>query len=222
MGMKKRILLVDNHDIVRIGLQWLLERQDGFEIAGQAGDGLEAIRLTRETSPDLVVLEACMPGLNGIDAAREIKKQAAGVKIVFVSMSDRKQYVLDSLAAGASGYVLKTRVVDELMPAVRAALQGDIYLSPPVVKYVARSTPHVGRLILDQDGSELSPRERQVLQLVAEGKSSKQIAYALKVEASTVVVHRRNIMNKLQLRSVAELTRYAILNGITPLELQPT
>jgi DNA-binding NarL/FixJ family response regulator len=219
MSLRKRVLLADYQDVVCAGLQWLLGKHDCFEVVGQAGDGLEALRQARKTQPDLVLMDVCMPRMNGIDAARQIKKDVRHTRIVIVSALDGRQSVLDSLAAGAGGYILKTRVTDELMPAIKAALRGDIYLSPPVAKYVAYQPTGSSQRLDDASADVLSLRERQVLQQVAEGKSSKQIAYALELEESTVAVHRRNIMNKLGLHSVAELTRYAILHGITPLEL---
>lgn len=218
MGIGRRVLLVDDHDVVRAGLQGLLEGNDGFEVVGQASDGLDALGQARKTLPDLVVMDVWMPRMNGIDATRQIKKDVPHARVIVLSISDRRQLVLASLAAGASGYILKNEVTVELLPAAKAVLRGDVYLSPPVAKHVGHGARRAGELSDNAGSNELSPRERQVLQQVAEGKSSKQIAYALGLEESTVVVHRRNIMNKLELHTVAELTRHAILHGITPLE----
>ena len=216
--MPTRVLIVDDHEIVRIGLCSVLEKEDEFEIVGQAKDGFEALESVRRLTPDVVVLDVSMPGMNGTEAARRIKSEAPEVKIVVVSMYDRKEFVLDMLRAGVNAYILKTNAAEHLLPAMRTVLRGEIYLVPQVTTALLGDFLSRGGVIESCDRALLSGRERQVLQLIAEGNSSKQIAHALGLEESTVVVHRRNIMGKLKLHSVAELTKYAVVQGITPLE----
>ena len=217
--MPIRVLIVDDHEIVRIGLCSVLAQEDEFEIVGQAEDGFEAAELVRQLTPDVVVLDVSMPGLNGTEAARQIKSEAPEVKIVVVSIYDRKEFVLDMLVAGANAYILKTSAAETLIPAIRTALRGEIYLVPQVATTLVTECLSRGEVIEACGRTLLSGRERQVLQLIAEGSSSKKVAQVLGVEESTVVVHRRNIMGKLDLHSVAELTKYAVLQGITPLEV---
>jgi len=218
MGIRRRVLLADDHDVIRMAFQQLLESYGGFEVVGQARDGFDALAQAEKTLPDLVVMDVCMPLMNGIEATRKIKKVLPYAKIIVVSFSNQRQHVLASLDAGASGYVLKTEITVELLPAVKTVLRGETYMSSPVAKYIADQDRGADRIYSHTGSSELSARERQVLQLIAEGKSSKQIGYVLGVEESTVVVHRRNIMSKLNMHSIAELTRHAIQCGITPLE----
>jgi len=216
--MAIRVLIADDHQIVRVGLCSVLTGQEGFEIAGQAATGLEAIKLARETAPDVVLMDVSMPQMNGREAARQIKKELPDTKIIVISMYDRREFILDMLDAGVQGYILKTEAADDLMPAIKAALRGEVYLAPRIAAVVAREC--VSRKETSGDGApaELSVRERQVLQLIAEGKSSKEIGRTLELEESTVVVHRRNISSKLKLHSIAELTKYAIQEGITMLD----
>ena len=217
--MATRILIVDDHEVVRLGLSSLLEKREEFEIVGQAKDGLEALKLAVDLTPDIIVTDVNMPRMNGIEATREIRKKTPNTKIIVLTMHDRGQYVLDMLEAGASGYMLKTRAVQEVIPAIEAVLQGEVYLSPKVASVVTKAC--LSKKSPDSSGArcDLTSRERQVLQLLAEGKSSKQIGRALEVSEATVVKHRQNLMDKLQLRSVAQLTKYAIQQGITSVDL---
>jgi two-component system response regulator NreC len=214
-----RILLADDHEVVRFGLCSLLEKHKEFDVVGQAEDGLEAVKLAVELAPDIIMMDVNMPNMNGIEAAREIRKKIPGTKIIAISMHDRRQYVLDMLEAGASAYILKTRAVQEVMPAIESVLRGEVYLSPKVAAVVTKACFSKESLGGDESRSELTSRERQVLQLLAEGKSSKQIGAVLEVSEATVVKHRQNLMEKLQLRSVAQLTKYAIQQGITSVEI---
>ncbi len=217
--MPIRVLIVDDHEIVRIGLCSVLEKEDDFEIVGQAKDGFEAVALVRQVTPDVVVLDVSMPGMNGTEAARLIKSEAPVVKIVVVSMYDRRAFVLDMLAVGVNAYILKTNAAEHLVPAMRTVLRGEVYLVPRLTTILVGEWLSRREVVEAGSGTLLSSRERQVLQLIAEGNSSKQVAHTLGLEESTAVVHRRNIMGKLDLHSVAELTKYAVLQGITPLEV---
>ena len=216
--MPIRVLLVDDHQIVRIGLRSVLEKEGDFEIVGEAKDGFEAVRLVRQLTPHVVVLDVSMPGMNGTEAARKIKSEAPDIKIVVSSMYDRREFVLDLLRAGVNAYILKTDAAEHIVPAIRTALREEIYLVPRVTAALVGDCLDRRGVIEATGRMLLSGRERQVLQLIAEGKTSKQVAQMLGVEESTVVVHRRNIMGKLNLHSVAELTKYAVQQGITSLE----
>jgi DNA-binding NarL/FixJ family response regulator len=175
------------------------------------------VRLAQELKPDLVIMDVTMPDLNGIDATRQIRAGNPRVKVIALSMHGERQFVMEMLAAGAAGYLLKDCPVDELLSAIDAVARGDTFLSPKVtgvlVKELVGGIPEAGAFC-----GTLSPREREVLQLVAEGKSSKEIALMLHLSSKTVEGHRRQIMDKLKLYSVAELTRYAIREGVTSLD----
>lgn len=215
--MSTKILLADDHQLMRQGLRSMLDEQDGLQVIGEADDGRTAVRLARELRPDLVIMDVTMPDLNGIDATRQIRAENPRVKVIALSMHAERQFVMEMLAAGASGYVPKDCPMDELLNAIEAVTRGDTFLSPKVtgvlVKEVVGGIPEAGAFC-----GTLSPREREVLQLVAEGKSSKEIALMLHLSSKTVEGHRRQIMDKLKLYSVAELTRYAIREGVTSLD----
>ena len=195
----------------------MLDEQEGMHVIGEADDGRTAVRLAKELRPDLVIMDVTMPDLNGIDATRQIRAENPRVKVIALSMHAERQFVMEMLGAGASGYLPKDCPVDELLSAVGAVMRGDTFLSPKVtgllVKEVVGGVPEAGAFC-----GTLSPREREVLQLVAEGKSSKEIALMLHLSSKTVEGHRRQIMDKLKLYSVAELTRYAIREGVTSLD----
>jgi DNA-binding NarL/FixJ family response regulator len=216
--MSTKVLLVDDHAIIRQGLSSLLEKQPDIEVVGGVEDGRQAIETVRKLSPDLVIMDISMPNLNGIDATRKIAEEIGGVKIIALSIHSSKRFVAEMLKAGASGYILKDCLFDELIEAIRTVLGGGIYLSPKITGIVIDD--YVQRLSkqYQSNGPVLSEREREVLQLLAEGRSTKQIALALHVSAKTIESNRRSIMEKLRINSVAELTKYAIREGITPLE----
>jgi DNA-binding NarL/FixJ family response regulator len=216
--MPTRILLVDDHAIIRQGLCSLLEKQSDIEVVGGVEDGRQAVDSARKLAPNLVIMDISMPNLNGIDATRKIAEEISGVKIIALSIHSSRRFVAEMLKAGASGYILKDCLFDELMEAIKTVLGGGIYLSPKITDVVIDD--YVQRLSKqDQpNGPILSDREREVLQLLAEGKSTKQIALSLHVSTKTIESNRRNIMGKLSINSVAELTKYAVREGLTPLE----
>jgi len=212
-------MLVDDHGIIRDGLRSLLEKQDDVEVVAEADDGRGAIALVREHQPDVVIMDISMPGLNGIDASRRIVADNPEVKIITLSIHSNRRFVSDMLKAGASGYVLKECLFDELVQAVRTVAAGDIYLSPRITGVVVDDyVEHLSSETRRSKLAALSEREREVLQMLAEGKSTKNTALTLHVSPKTIESNRRRIMEKLDIHSVAELTKYAIREGLTSLE----
>jgi DNA-binding NarL/FixJ family response regulator len=215
-----KILIADNHQMMCDGLRLLLERQPDFQVIGEATDGRAAVRMTAEFGPDVVVMDVVMPELNGIDATLQIRQEHPRTRVVALSMHSDRSYVVGMLAAGASGYVLKDCAFAELADAVRRAAQGQIYLSARITGLVLDDYIH--RLACahpeEVPAAPLSPREREVLQLLAEGHPPRTIAKRLHLSVKTVESHRRHIMEKLHLGSLAELTKYAIRTGITSLD----
>lgn len=207
--MPVRIVLADDHVIVRQGLRSVLER-NGFEVVGEAGDGQEAIRLVEKLRPAVAVLDVSMPLLNGIDAAREISKVSSQTKTVLLTMLTDDQYVLESLRAGVKGYVLKSNSAEELIKAIREVCKGEVYLTPAASSAVVQAYITMSKASLP----ELTDREREVLQLVAEGKTSKEIAGTLGIGVKTAESHRAHIMEKLAIHDIAGLVRYAIRHGM--------
>lgn len=214
--MSIRILLADDHKIMMDGLRLILRQATDMEVVGEASNGRAAVDLAGRLAPDVVVMDIGMPDLNGVEATRQIKAGRESVKVIALSAFADQRYVLGMLEAGASGYVVKITASDELVRAIRAVCNGERYLSPKIAGTVIDQC--LGQLPQPDGEAMLSAREREVLQLVAEGKSSKQIAAVLHVSTKTVETHRRNIMDRLGLHSVAELTRYAITAGISPLD----
>jgi len=208
--MSIRLLLVDDHQMLREALRSLFSTAHDVEVVGEAEDGRGAVEMARELVPDVVAMDIGMHELNGIAATRQIRVQTPGTKVIMLSTHSDQRYVSQALAAGASGYVLKVSAFDELLTAVRAVAAGKSYLSPDVASVVIdqwRRSPAPGEV--------LGPREREVLQLLAEGKTSIQIGKRLHLSSRTVETHRRNIMRKLGIHNVAELTKYAVREGIT-------
>jgi DNA-binding NarL/FixJ family response regulator len=213
MSRSIRVLLVDDHTLVRAGLRGLLEGIPGIDVVGEAEDGHEAVRLSGEMRPDVVLLDIGMPGLNGLDAASRLVGLDAGVRVLILSMHTSEEYVLRALRAGCAGYLLKRSAVSELEVAVRAVARGETYLSPTVSKQVVDD--YVGRTGGSADPLEaLTPRQREILQLVAEGHTSKAIAERLGLSFKTVEAHRAQIMERLGLGDVTGLVRFAVRVGL--------
>jgi DNA-binding NarL/FixJ family response regulator len=215
--MTIRILLADDHRITREGLRAILDQEKGLEIVGEAENGREAVRMAGKLSPDIVIMDVAMPELNGVEGTRKILEENPGIRVIALSMHSGKQFVAKMMEAGASSYLLKDCAGDELLKAIRVVNDGGKYLgqqiAPVVVQDYVRSLRE-----RDDFQKDLSPREREVLQLISEGHSTKEAAFKLNVSAKTVETHRRNIMEKLKIDNVADLTKYAIREGITDLE----
>jgi len=213
-----RILLADDHKIMRQGLRTLLENHPDVEVIAEAEDGQTTVRLARELSPDVVIMDIGMPGLNGIEVTRRIVDKSSGLKVVGLSMHTDRQFVAEMLKAGASAYLPKGCDFDELTLAINTVLADKFYLSPEIVGVVVEDYI---RYLVENDYlalSTLTPREREVLQLLAEGRSTNQIASELHVSAKTVGTHRQRLMKKLDLHNLADITKYAIRAGLISLE----
>jgi two-component system response regulator NreC len=209
-----RIVLVDDHQIVRQGLKALLEAAPDFTVVGEAADGLQAIELVKQTEPDVLVVDVNIPGLNGIDVVRAVKTDYPHMKVIVLSMHSSEDYVLPAFANGASGYVLKDSCVDDLVYAIRQAFTGNRYLSPQLAERAIESYLHMGNGASLDPYETLSQREREVLQLSAEGNNYGEIAERLVISPRTAETHRANAMRKLGLTTVADLVRYAIRRGL--------
>lgn len=214
--MSIKVILADDHKIMRDGLRSLLEKEPDIEVVAEAEDGRTAVQQVQELSPDLVIMDVSMHDLNGIEATRQIIAKYPDVKVLALSMHSDKTYVAGILSAGASGYLLKDSAFDELAEAIRVVISGQFYLSSRVAGIVTKD--YVRHLSAASDSSArsiLTAREREVLQLLAEGKSKKQVALQLNMSVKTVETHRQKIMEKLDIYSIAELTKYAIREGLT-------
>jgi DNA-binding NarL/FixJ family response regulator len=207
--MPIRILLADDHLVVREGLRSLLEVA-GFKVVGEARDGREALKLARMLEPEVTVMDIGMPGLNGVDACRELLREVPEMRIIVLTVHGEDAYVIEALRSGARGYVLKTQAGSDLVRAIGEVTQGRIYLSPSVSSAVVQAFLAGSTSPADP----LTPREREVLQLVAEGRTARQIADVLRISVKTVEFHKARLMDQLQVRSTAELTRYAVQHGI--------
>jgi two-component system response regulator NreC len=216
--MNIRVLLADDHKIVRQGIRGLIETQADMEVIAEAEDGRTTVKLAQEMSPNIVIMDVAMPRLNGIEATRQITKNNHAVKVLALSMYADRRFVAGMLSAGASGYLLKDCAFEELVEAIRSVAKNRIYLSPQIASVVVKD--YVNRLDQSQSSvfSILTDREREVLQLLAEGKTTKEIAGKLSVSFKTIETHRKQIMDKLNVNSIAELTKYAVREGITTLE----
>jgi two-component system, NarL family, response regulator NreC len=216
--MTTKIILADDHKIMRDGLRTLLEKELGMQVIGEAENGHKVVRLVHELLPDVVIIDIGMPDLNGIEATRQILAKNPNVKVIGLSMHSDKRFVAGMLSAGASGYLLKDCAFEELADAIHAVVKNKIYLSPGIVGVVIKDyVQHLSPNDLSAQ-TTLTDREREVLQLIAEGKSTKKIASILYVSMKTVETHRLNIMEKLNTKSIAELTKYAIREGLTSLD----
>lgn len=216
--MSISILIAEDHAIVREGLRSLIEKQPDMEIICEAEDGREAVERVRELLPDLVIMDITMPNLNGVEATRQIINEFPQTKVIALSIHSNRRFVADMLGAGATGYVLKECLFDELVQAIQVVAAGESYLSSRITGVVVDDYIKHLAAVADSPLSSLTSREREVLQLIAEGNTTKQIALALHVSTKTIEANRRQIMEKLDVHSIAELTKYAIREGLTPLE----
>lgn len=210
-----RILLADDHVVIRGGLRLVLERELGFRVVGEAADGKEAIKLAQDLSPDVAVLDVAMPNLNGIEAARQITAASPDIAVVMLSMHSDESYVLRALNAGARGYLLKDSPEEDLIAAIKAVSEGKAFFSPAISRVLVDDYVRQMRKRGLEDSYELlTAREREVLQLLAEGRSNKEIAGRLNLSTYTVETHRSNLMEKLNLHGIPELILYAVRKGI--------
>lgn len=218
--MKTRLLIADDHKLMREGLKALIEKEADMEVVGEAEDGKSTVSLAHRTSPHVIVMDVSMPDLNGIEATRKILGANPNVRVIALSGHADQRFVREMLTAGASAYILKHTAFDELMRAIRVVMKGRKYLSPEVTRGVTDAFVELSKPLNGSSAAfvVLTDREREVLQLTAEGKSTKQAAGDLGVSIKTVETHRRNIMEKLQIHTVAELTKYAIREGLTSLD----
>ncbi len=213
---KTKVLLVDDHTIVRQGIKALLDTQEGIEVVGEAEDGREAIEKAKQMAPNVIVIDITMPNLNGIEATRQIKKINPEIKVLVLTVHDNEEYIHRILQAGASGYLLKESAVSDLVSAINAVEKGDIFLSPSISKVVVKDyIRHVETDSGDFDSlNVLTNREREVLQLIAEGHTNRDIARILKLSIKTIDVHRSHIMDKLNIRDITGLVKYSIRKGL--------
>ncbi|MBK9094305.1 MAG: response regulator transcription factor [Anaerolineae bacterium] len=209
-----RIVLADDHPIVRQGLRALLEAETDFQLVGEAGDGLEAVGLVERVKPDVLVLDLMMPGLAGFEVARQARQRSPQTRIVILSMHADEGYVLEALTAGASAYVLKKSTTADLVKAIRDAIAGRRFLSPPLSEHLIDAYVEKTKSAPLDSYNTLTPREREVLQLAAEGHTNAKIATRLSISPRTVEMHRASVMRKLGLQNQVELVRYALQRGI--------
>ncbi len=212
--MTIRLLLVDDHAVVRSGLRMLLESESDVEIVGEAGTAHEALESAKTLQPDVILMDIGLPDMSGIEATRELKRRFPGISIVALTIHEDKEYFFKMLEAGAAGYVPKRAAPEELLTAVRAAAEGEVYLYPSLAKFLVRDYLTQERQSQDVLLDGLTDREQEVLKYLAEGVGNEEIATALVISPKTVARHRENIMQKLNLHSRAELVRYAIRKGI--------
>ncbi len=209
-----RILLADDHTIVREGIRSLLEDEEDMTVVGEANDGHSAIRLTHQLNPDVILMDIAMPLLNGLEATRRIKEDFPKVKVLILTMHENEEYIRQVLASGAMGYILKDAAAHDLLGAIRTVNQGEMILSPAVTRLVIEDYLRWGDLQPEKNSTGLTPREREVLQLIAEGYSNKQISEILTISIKTVQTHRMNLMKKLDLHDRGDLIKYAIQKKI--------
>lgn len=210
-----RVLLADDHTMIRAGVRLMLERVEGVEVVAEAEGGLEALRLIELHRPDVVLIDIAMPELNGLNVTARVAKQFPEVRVIILSMHENEEYVGEALRSGAVAYLVKTASPAELELAIRAVTRGETYLSPPVSKHVVLD--YVSRGGGGPRGAErLTPRQREILQMIAEGHTTKAIANRLQISVKTVEAHRTQLMDKLDIHDIASLVRYAIRTGLVP------
>ncbi|MCB1886063.1 MAG: response regulator transcription factor [Rhodocyclaceae bacterium] len=214
---RRRIMIIDDHRILREGLRRLIGDDPAYEVIAEADNGRDAIRLARQLEPDMILMDVAMSGMNGIDATRQIVAQQPDIRVLGLSMHSDSRFVRQMLEAGARGYLLKENAFDEILTALRALADGKVYVSPQASGSLLQDMAS-GQPPEATEATPLTARERETLQLIAEGHSTVQIAERLFVSAKTVESHRKKIMDKLDLHSVAELTKYAIRHGLTSLD----
>jgi len=216
--MPVTILIADDHRLFRDGLRTLLEKQRNVRVVAETTDGAETVAAALELKPDIVLMDISMSELNGIEATRRIVARGSATRIIMLSMHSDRRFITESLKAGAMGYLLKDCAFEEVLFAVKAVSEGTMYLSSRISESVIKDYVAIAKSAPGSAFSILSAREREVLQLLAEGKSTKEAAARLHVSVKTIETHRKQIMDKLDIHSVAELTKYAIREGLTPLE----
>ncbi len=219
--MSIRILVADNHGILRQGITALIEKQSDMEVIGEADNGLTAVKMARELRPDVVLMDVSMPVLNGIEATRQIKSELPEVKILALSVHAKREFVLDMVKAGVSGYMVKECVLDDLVRAVKAVMNNQSYLSPQIASIVLEGITKNNIFDVTSNRYELlSPRDKQILQLLTEGRTAKQISSQLGLSVKTIESNRRQIMEKTEVDNLADLTKYAIRQGLTTASTQ--
>lgn len=214
---QKSVLLIDDHRLVRAGLRNLIENMDGFHVVAEGADGSEALALAHQQQPDICVLDISMPDMSGIDALGEMRSRGCDTEVIILSMHDTSEYVNKALRSGADGYLLKDSAETELELALRAVLAGQIYLSPRISGDLVRAALAGGGLPPAAEEIPLTERQKEILRYIADGKATKEIAWELGLSAKTVESHRAQIMERLQIRDIAGLIRYAIRHGLTEL-----
>lgn len=214
-----KVMLVDDHRVIREGLRMLLDAHGGIEVVGEADNGRKIIAMLRKAVPDVIIMDVSMPELNGIDATARIRKDYPDVRILALSMHTDRRFIEGMLKAGASGYLVKDCAATELVSAIEFVTTGEIYLSPKIAGKIVKSYLKKSPARETDGAGTLTSREREILQLIAEGNNAKQIAFELCLSPKTVETHRRNIMEKLNIHSIARLTKFAIKEGITNLEI---
>jgi DNA-binding NarL/FixJ family response regulator len=215
---KTKIFLADDHAILREGLRYILGSVTGYEVVGESGDGREALAMIEKLKPDIAIIDISMPGMTGVEIARQVKKYTRTVRIIILSRHDNEEYVNELLKLGVNGYVLKDNAGDDLLRAVAEVSNGNIYLSPRITRKIV--TDYLSPGVREASGrpdsqfTTLSTREREILKLIAEGRSNAEIASTLWISDKTVKVHRSNIMKKLDIHKVADLVKYAVKSGL--------